>query len=133
MVDFRASTTVVYNSRKKKFLLVKRADTKERNPGLWEFPGGVVEEDETPREAAIRELHEETGLKGEILKTGDSGIINADIGDIEIHPFLILVQTTDVELSREHTDFQWISREKLGEFETVKGLEKELDAVGIDR
>ncbi|QKQ98149.1 NUDIX domain-containing protein [Candidatus Nanohaloarchaea archaeon] len=133
MTDFQAATTVVYNSEKQKFLLVRRADSKDRNPGLWEFPGGVVEEDETPREAAIRELHEETGLKGEILKTGDSGIIEADIGDIEIHPFLILVQSSRVELSREHTEHQWISRDELDSFETVKGLEKELEAVGIEK
>jgi 8-oxo-dGTP diphosphatase len=42
-------------------LLVKRA--LEPKKGLWALPGGYQEIDETPEQAARREMHEETGLK----------------------------------------------------------------------
>ena len=42
-------------------LLAQRPDSKAM-AGLWEFPGGKVEADETPEAALIRELREELGV-----------------------------------------------------------------------
>ncbi len=40
-----------------------------KNPsGVWTFPKGNVEEGETPQDAALREVLEETGIKGKILR-----------------------------------------------------------------
>jgi 8-oxo-dGTP diphosphatase len=42
-------------------LIAQRAASKDM-AGLWEFPGGKVENAESPEQALIRELHEELGI-----------------------------------------------------------------------
>lgn len=37
--------------------------------GLWLPPGGHIEENEDPIEAVLREVHEETGMRAEIVPT----------------------------------------------------------------
>ena len=61
MKHFCASAFVI-NPKDKKILLVKHADYDK-----WLQPGGHIEEDETPEEAAIREVYEETGIKITLL------------------------------------------------------------------
>ncbi len=48
-------------------LLVKRADHLLEG-GKWSLPAGFLDRDETAAECALRELREETGWEGEIIK-----------------------------------------------------------------
>ena len=43
-------------------ILVQQRPQGKAMAGLWEFPGGKVEEGELPEDALIRELHEELGI-----------------------------------------------------------------------
>ena len=43
-------------------VLTRRAATLRAHAGQWAMPGGRLDADETPEQAALRELHEEVGL-----------------------------------------------------------------------
>ena len=46
-------------------LLTERAHDMRSHPGQVSFPGGSIDPGETPRQAALREAEEETGLRAD--------------------------------------------------------------------
>lgn len=56
--------------------------------GVWLYPGGHVEEDETPSEAVVREFREETGL--EVEPVGPRRGVSGDDVVEEPLPFVVL-------------------------------------------
>ena len=55
------NVTAAIIEREGQILIAKRSSTSSL-PNKWEFPGGKVEEGETPEVALIRELQEELGI-----------------------------------------------------------------------
>ena len=100
-----------------KYLLIKRSKIKRGLPNVypsyWDIPGGSVEENELPREAALREAIEEVNQKLRINK-----IIHEDsqFDASKDTVFTRLVYSGEILEERdfildpeEHTDFKWIS------------------------
>jgi len=96
----------------------------------WEV--GVRLRDEQAREAALRELEEETGFLGEVVRSAEPVEVDTEDGDFLIHPFLVVVKGTRPQLSREHTRWKWVFAEDVTEMDTVPELEKDLRALGIE-
>jgi 8-oxo-dGTP diphosphatase len=72
-------------------ILMQQRDSKARtSPNQWSFPGGSIEPDETPEEAARRELWEETGLRVDVVEPYGVFLrpsVNNPHGTVEIHAF----------------------------------------------
>ena len=61
--DARRGAVLMLFGSQRDLLLTERAHDMRSHPGQVSFPGGSIDPGETPREAALREAEEETGLR----------------------------------------------------------------------
>ena len=95
--------------------------------GLWEFPGGKVEQGETPREALEREVAEELDcgvvVRGQVTST----VHSYDFAEITLTTFYCDLVTGEPRLT-EHTAVRWLPPEDLDD---VSWAPADLPAVAI--
>src|SRR5579875_2301330 len=76
---------------------------------LWLPPGGHVERDELPQEAALREVEEETGLRVRLQSAAEAERLEAEMGcGVVPQPDCILVE--DINPYHQHVDFIYLAR-----------------------
>jgi bis(5'-nucleosidyl)-tetraphosphatase len=110
MVDERSAGLLLFRneSGEKLFLLLHYPS------GHWDFIKGKIEKNESPKEAALREAREETGITDIELIDGYEERIQYVFQheqktiQKEVVFFLAKTRTTDVVISNEHLDFVWL-------------------------
>lgn len=85
--------------------------------GLWEFPGGKVENDETPEAALIRELAEELGI---IVETDDLSLAARaahDYPDFHLNmPLFICRRWQGTPHPHEHQALAWVLPAEMADY-----------------
>ena len=128
-----------------KLLIQKRSANKKNEPNKWDLSSaGHIDIDETPEQAAVRELFEETGIKVEIeeLKLIDTYLNKVKLDKdtfINHYTYLFLVQK-DIDIKTlqmqesEVSEFIFVDKKKYNEIfnnkemvEAIKYCNKVLD------
>ena len=86
-------------------------------PGLWEFPGGKVEEGETPEAALIRELEEELGVETRSSCLAPLTFVSHAYESFHLlMPLYVCRKWTGLPRAREHMALKWVRPQQLRDY-----------------
>jgi len=116
-----------------RLLLLRRAPDAHLGAGQWGLPAGKIEAGETPAAAALREMDEEIGAGHEVELVRYAGPLRDTYygGQFEIHLYLRYWMAGRIQLNHEHTDFAWVAKEAIREYDVMAGIEEDIAILGF--
>ena len=97
--------------------------------GGWEFPGGKIEEGETPKEDLKREIMEELDTEIKVGKLIDTIEYDYPAFHLSMDCFWCEIVKGELVL-KEHEAARWLTREQLGEVEWLPADVTLIEKVG---
>lgn len=103
------TAAIIINKTK---ILIARRSPEKHLAGFWEFPGGKIENGETPKECLKRELEEELGI---VVNVGDFFMENLHQYDdkrILLKAFFCELVSGEIILN-DHDMIAWVQKSEL--------------------
>lgn len=98
--------------------------------GLWEFPGGKIEEGETAQEALIRELQEELGITTWETCLAPLTFASHSYDDFDLlMPLFVCRKWDGYPMAKEGQALKWVRAKKLREYDMPKADEPLIPAL----
>ena len=114
-------------SPNKRIVLLKRSPGKKVYPNLWAVVGAYPFKEKVDMATiALREITDELGLNGNIIRVGNEIVNKVELEGklIELHvvPVLATVNSEEVILNNEHTEYVWVDIDNVSSVELAPGM-----------
>lgn len=97
-------------------LLAQRPEGKSM-AGLWEFPGGKIEEGETPEFALMRELEEELGIETRPCCFSPIAFASHSYDDFHLMmPLFVCRIWRGIVMPKEEQSLKWVQKSELSDY-----------------
>ncbi|MBP2643090.1 MAG: hydrolase [Firmicutes bacterium] len=113
MIKKVTAAIVVKNN---KFLIAQRSPT-FKVPYKWEFPGGKMEDGETPEQCLEREILEELNIKILVTNFFDQSPYDYPHGKILLLAYFATWVSGEIRLNNEHIDYCWATIDELSQYD----------------
>ena len=103
----------IYHPEDREIFLLKVED---ETVSFWQPITGGIESGESPEEACLREIKEETGLllhRSNLTSLGDFTVKIDENLSIHKNLFLVLTEQKEIQISDEHVGAQWVALDKV--------------------
>lgn len=97
-------------------ILIAQRNFRKAQGGLWEFPGGKIEANETREKAIVREIKEELDIDIQVERYISEKVFNYPEKEINLIVLECKKINGDIKLL-EHEDYKWVTISDLAYFE----------------
>ncbi|MFN2302465.1 MAG: NUDIX domain-containing protein [Anaerolineales bacterium] len=110
-------------------IIIAQRKSKDHLAGKWEFPGGKIEDGETPEECLARKLNEEFDIKVSVGDFLGSVIHHYDDISIELIVFRTFWDGGQIH-STDHRDYKWVTTDDLDQYDLAPTDRKFVEILG---
>ncbi|MCL6477396.1 MAG: (deoxy)nucleoside triphosphate pyrophosphohydrolase [Peptococcaceae bacterium] len=96
-------------------VLIAKRKAGKRLASFWEFPGGKLEDGETPEECLKREMKEELGIEVNVGQYFGESIYHYEYGTVQLLGFWASWESGDIR-PRVHDEVRWVPPDHLDEY-----------------
>lgn len=97
-------------------ILIAKRRLGDRLAEKWEFPGGKIEQGETPEQCLGREMQEEFQIQVSIGKFLGESIYHYDHGSIKLIAYRTYWEKGEL-IPKAHEEYQWVSKDQLKDYD----------------